>query len=92
MYADRKRKRKQKKEAKRKVICFFFLLQASSIVRIRGSIVRIRGSQLAKKKRALQTHILLIIKPIIQKSGFEMGKIFNNCVRKFNILKVKPKL
>lgn len=90
MYANRKRKRKQKKEAKRKVICFFFLLQASSL--IVPSIVRIRGSQLAKKKRALQTHILLITKPIIQKSGFEMGKIFNNCVRKFNILKVKPKL
>lgn len=80
MYVDRKRKRKQKKEAKRKVICFFFLLHASSL--IVPSIVRIRGSQLAMKKRALQTHILLITKPIIQKSGFEMGTIFNNCVKK----------
>lgn len=65
MYVDRKRKRKQKKEAKRKVMCFFFLLQASSL--IVPSIVRIRESQLAMKKRALQTHILLITKSIIKK-------------------------
>ena len=78
------------KEAKRKVVYFFFLLQASNLTL--SSIVSRRGSQLAKKKHSLQTHILLITKPIIQKSGFEMGTIFNNCVRKFNIRKVKPKL
>ena len=89
MYADKNRK-KTEKEAKRKVVCFFFLLQASSLTL--SSIVSRRGSQLAKKKHSLQTHILLITKPIIQKSGFEMGTIFNNCVRKFNIRKVKPKL
>lgn len=90
MYADKNRKRKQKRKQRGKwcVSSSFSRLLASHY----PSIVSRRGSQLAKKKRSLQTHILLITKPIIQKSGFEMGTIFNNWVRKFNIRKVKPKL
>lgn len=49
-----------------------------------------RGSHLAKDKYGLQSHSLFIRKPIIEKSRFETGPIFNNYLRKLIFLKPSP--